>query len=368
MGTKAIKRWSMACLAVLAAGCAGVDAKNLASPTRYTQERVARDLSARPEYAAFLKAGMPYAIIPGLAQDFIPQGLAFDTARNWMLVSGYRGGGRKSMLFILDAATGSMVGKVVFELPDGSAYAGHAGGVAVTGADVYISSDAALYRCTMAALEAAVSSSGVSDAEPGVVRFADSTMTPTRASFCSASAGVLWVGDFEHGAGYPTGNFRHMQARDGTDHRAWIVGYRLKPGETLAGHSVDSRGFVVPDLILSVGSRIQGMAVVAGGSMALSRSFGRNDPSSIVWYVDPTRSEPHARVRLGNSEVPLWFLDRFQERKTMIAPPMSEGLAEMGGRVHVLFESGAVAYRTGAGRARDPIDRIWTIDPRLFLE
>jgi len=361
-------RLAMVCLAALAVGCAGVGTKNLAVPTRFTQERVAGDLPARPGYASFLEAGMPGAVIPGLAQDFVPQGVAFDEGRNWILVTGYRTGGSRSMLFILDAATGSMVGKAVFELPDGSAYSGHAGGIAILGNHAYISSDSMLHGFSMAGLEIAIASSAASSVEPVVVRFADSTMTPTRASFCSASAGVLWVGDFEHGVAYPTADFRYMKARDGAEHRAWTVGYELESGDTLAGRLVDARGFAVPDLVLSTGGRIQGFAVVAGGVIALSRSFGRNNASAILFYSDPTRDKPHAHVRLGNSDVPLWFLDGFQERKTMIAPPMSEGLAEIGGRLLVLFESGAATYRLGAGRARDPVDRIWTIELAQFLE
>jgi hypothetical protein len=272
------------------------------------------------------------------------------------------------MLFVLDATTGLVSGNVVFELPDGVPYYGHAGGVAVLGDDAYISSDTMVYRFSMAGLEKVIASSGVSSLEPSVIRFIDFMTTPTRASFCSAVAGVLWVGDFEHGAVYPTADFRHMKARDGSEHRAWIVGYKLEPGETLADRPVDPRGFAIPDSILSIGDRIQGMAVVPGGIMALSQSFGRSNPSSILFYVDPTSGAPHAYVRTGNSVVPLWFLDGFQKRYALTAPPMSEGLTERDGRILVLFESGATVYRSGTSRARDPIDRIWTLDQSRFLK
>jgi hypothetical protein len=363
-----LARLTIACLAVFPAGCAGFGARDIAAPTGYTQERVAPDFPASPEYAAFLAAGVPDAVIPGLTQDFVPQGLAFDSARNWILVTGYRADGRPSMLFVIDAETRRMSGKAVFELPDGALYSGHAGGIAILGNDAYISSETRVYRFSMAGLGKAIASAGVPGVEPGVVRFIDFMTTPTRASFCSAAAGVLWVGDFEYGAAYPTGDFRHMKARDGSDHRAWIAGYTLEPGATLAGRPVDSRGFAIPDSILSVGDRIQGMAVVPGGTIILSRSFGRNNPSSLLVYVDPTSGAPHARVGLGGADVPLWFLDGLQKRKTMMAPPMSEGLAEAGGRVLVLFESGAAVYRSAAGRAPYPIDRIWTLDPALLLQ
>lgn len=74
----------------------------------------------------------------------------------------------------------------------------------------------------------------------------------------------------------------------------------------------------------------------------------------------------HDFFTLDNSmRVPVWHLDSTNLEHSITAPPMSEGIAVVGDKLAVLYESGADKYRR---TARLPQDRIHLLDLDLLME
>ncbi|MBQ7454884.1 MAG: lamin tail domain-containing protein, partial [Clostridia bacterium] len=121
--------------------------------------------------------------------------------------------------------------------------------------------------------------------------------------------------------------------------------------EALAG------GDAVPDYILSMTERIQGVTVKEG-RIYLSQSFGRRAYSLIFRYGNMLEGEPGAYAELSGRSVPIWKLDSSTLEEVLLAPPMSECLCTVGDAIYVLFESAAQAY---IGNAENPMDRAFRL-------
>lgn len=313
----------------------------------YTQNEVSSSVLDEQGYETFASLGEGSAIIPGLSQGFVPQGLAYWRDTDWLLVSGYSDDGA-SRLIVIDRQHGDLLKVLTLENDDGSLFNGHSGGVALDMHSVYIASDGFVYTASLESIRQAGS--------VDTLRFLSSFKTPTNASFCTWFNGILWVGDFYYGKGYPSAPYKHRVNRDGEPTRAWIAGYDSEP---VAGSGV-------PDYILSVGDRIQGMSVDDASHIVLSQSYGRRNDSALLFFNTPLGTEPDEHVELYGSRVPLWHLDGYNAVKTLCAPPMSEGIAWTSSGIFVLFESAAKKYMHGSPKSRNPLDRIWRLKPELL--
>jgi len=328
-------------------------------PMIYTQE----DVCDQPSLGAFKKfsdCATEEFTVPGLNQSMVPQGMDYWAERGWMLISGYctdetLNGGKGSVLLAVDLQSGKLMGEYYLKNVDGTYYTGHAGGVAVTEKNVYISGNKMLYRIPLTEL--------IDAAQCGDAQFAEEISVPVNGSFCNYSGGILWVGDFQYSTSYLTEEFRHMTNRQGSRYYAWTVGYRVDETTEngIQAASMVKGSYATPDYILSITERIQGMAYLPEvGQIALSQSYGRTNGSTLFFYADPMSETPHDHATLNGGSVPVWFLDNKLETKIMPTIPMSEGIANVGGKLYVLFESGANKYRLGGGK--QPTDMVYAVD------
>jgi hypothetical protein len=329
-------------------------------PTIYTQEDVCPE-PALSSYKKFSACATAQFIVPGLNQSIVPQGMDYWEEMGWMLISGYcsdesKNGGKGSALFAVDVESGKMVAEYYLKNMDGSYHTSHAGGVAVTKKNVFIANGGVLFRIPLTDLLK----------QCGDVTIVEEIKVPVRASLANCSGGILWVGDFQYGTSYPTQDFQKMRNRQGAWYYAWTVGYvldettenELKP--TVMAE-VDGQSYAIPDYILSTTERIQGMAYLPEvGQIVLSQSYGRTNSSTLFFYEDPLGQEPHTQFEWGGFKIPVWFLDNKLSTKEMPAIPMSEGIANVNGKLYVLFESGADKYRLGGGK--QPTDMVYAVD------
>ncbi len=308
------------------------------------------DFSAYPEFLAACEKSF---IVPALAEKMVPQGMDIWEERGWLLISGYFDDPEtsdRSVLLAIDMNTGAYVGEYYLTNADGTPHTSHAGGVAVTEKNIYISASSQLHRIPLSSI--------IQAGQSGNIMIADSVSVPVRASFCNYSEGYLWVGDFYYGSSYPTDTWRHMKNREGRKYCAWTVGYELdensengfKPGSIVEG------SYATPDIIFSMTERIQGFTV-GGGKVILSQSYGRNNDSVIYLYENPMGTDPHQQVELNGNQIDLYFLDGKLNCETLKTPPMSEGIAARNGALYILYESGADKYANGGGKC--PTENIW---------
>ena len=309
-------------------------------------------------FPRFNKLATPTLIVPGLDQKIVPQGMDIWAEQGWVMMSGYFSDTSVSdcsMIVAIDMATGTVAAEYKIKNPDGSNHTGHAGGVAITPKNMFISTGAKLLRIPLSQL--------VEVGRQGDIRIVEEINVPVRASFCNYSGGYLWVGDFYYGKNYPTDEYRHMKNNTGKMYYAWSVGYVL---DATADNEIgttrwhDGMEYATPDVILSIDQKIQGMAVVDSNYIALSQSYGRGNDSKILLYDNVLSTTPHDTFTLNGVSVPLWFLDSKTEARDFSAPPMSEGLAAFDGKLYILFESGAEKYRLDGGKR--PTDEIWAME------
>ncbi|MFD0681788.1 MULTISPECIES: hypothetical protein [unclassified Paenibacillus] len=300
-----------------------------------------------PEIKPFLQKAKPGPIVPALLQNAVPQGLAYIEDKKWMLVSHYREDGKPSLLSVIDASSGKMVKAVELYKNSGTPYTGHAGGITASKKHVWISSDKDVYYVNLEDI--------VKAENGGKLAFAGSVQSDTRASFTAYEDGILWIGEFAHGSDYLTDKSHYLMNRDDKQHKAWAEGYRLNPETDLPSTKPEQgQGPIAPDYILSLPDRIQGMSV-AKDHIWLSQSYGRNNASTLYRFNINMTEKPHSKAAVRSTEIPVWFLDSKNEADKMELPPMSEGIFESAGQLHILFESGAAKYKTSSSYALDRI-------------
>ena len=307
-------------------------------------------------YKDFTSSAEKSYLIPALKETMIPQGMDIWRERGWLMISGYFPSAEiseSSVLVAIDMATGAYVGEYYITNTDGTPHTSHAGGVAITERDMYIANGSTLFRIPLTEF--------LNAGQCGKVTIADSFVVPVRASFCNYSEGYLWVGDFQYGSSYPTAEYSHMTNRDGKMYYAWTVGYEvdLTTENGIKAEAMVEGSYATPDIVFSMTEKIQGFAITEK-TVALSQSYGRGNGSKIYLYENPMGSEAHGQVEINGKSVPLYFLDSKTPSKSISAPPMSEGLAAMDGKLYILFESGADKYANDGGT--DPTEHVWIMD------
>ncbi|WP_164716592.1 S-layer homology domain-containing protein [Paenibacillus whitsoniae] len=320
---------------------------------QHITQTVRADNPQAPAYQMLWDVSKPGPVVPGLVEDFVPQGMAYDKAHDWIITTSYMEDKRPSTLSVLDAKTGLLVKYV--NLYDGSTpYNGHAGGVAVSKNHVWIASGSYLYQLKMEDL--------IQAPNKGSVSFESKFLTVANASFTTYADGVLWSGEYYYPPTYNTDGSHALLTRDNTYQYAWAAGYRLDDQtDVLPSGKMNGTSAVVPDLILSLPDKIQGMAVL-GDSIMLSQSYSRSRDSDLLKYEKPDfTGTPHTLAAIGATEVPVWFLDNSAKaagNNDLLVPPMLENTIERNGELYLLFESGANAYRDTANYVMDRMQKV----------
>ena len=85
------------------------------------------------------------------------------------------------------------------------------------------------------------------------------------------------------------------------------------------------------------------------GSIVLSTSWGLS-PSHLYFYpraLQELYSVPEKTYRIGETEVPLYYLESSILQKTVKAPPMAEELVYQDGKILIMNESASDKYIFG---------------------
>ena len=86
--------------------------------------------------------GNPNYLVPGQTENMIPQGLTYLPEKDWILVSSYdKSEENPSVIFALDRETGNFAAQFNLYTPDGEMWQCHAGGIAVSDYNLYVTSD-----------------------------------------------------------------------------------------------------------------------------------------------------------------------------------------------------------------------------------
>lgn len=260
--------------------------------------------------------------IPGLNDGFVPQGFEYLSDSGQFLVSGYMKDISKSSRIYVVNDKGKKVATTELLQADGQAYTGHCGGIATNGEYLYISSEEELSVFSLADVL-----SGGTATQLGSIEIGE------RVSFCTYYDGYLLAGAFEYEGHYNTPDYHHLTTPAGDENTALVWIYKADENGVFG---IDSQ----PVAALSVREWVQGLAITDEGRIVLSTSWGLND--SGLWLYDMDTS------RVGEvNGVPLYYLDSANLVETVKAPPMTEEMVYLDGRVYVMTESACTKYIFG---------------------
>lgn len=301
------------------------------------------------DYMTMVKQG---PVIPGLFQGFIPQGKAYLPEYDLAAISNYMAGDRAAALAIVSMKKGDIENVLWLHDKDGGLHRGHMGGIAVSGNHMWLASEEFFYKIPVENVINAPENSELSLGAP--------FSTEVRCSFATAFGGVVYIGEFRtRGRRYSTRASHTYKTRDGTRNHALMAGFVLDEQTGSIKPSMKSSQTAFPSFFISIPDKVQGAAFI-GNYIILSQSYGRRNTSVLSVYRNPLlRGADNSFTLENGKEVPVWYLDGLNHVKSINAPPMTEGIANVNGDLAVLFESGSDKYRWSA---RFPQDRIQIMD------
>lgn len=280
--------------------------------------------------------------VPGLSDPFVPQGMCYVDEREVWLITGYMSEGedKNSRLYVIDGDTVTCI-KLLKE--DNSDYTAHAGGVTSLGSDVWVVSGNNAYRFDIAQILSAENN--------GYLAAKDSFHTACGGATCFVADGLLWVAEFYESRDYKIEG-HSFKVSGGTN-------YALACAYTVDTSGKGGVANEIPVKILSLDEKVQGITI--GEQIITSTSYGRKNDSYLYFYDNPLSGEADSTFTVGDTQVPVWFLDDDVLTKKLKAPTMTEGIEVKDGRLFVLFESAAQKYTSGSNKSRYPHDDVWSI-------
>ena len=170
--------------------------------------------------------------IPGLSEDFVPQGMDYDD-RGYFWVTGYMTDGSASPIYMVNKDSGETVKTVYLANEDGSAYTGHAGGIALSWDYVYVAggSDRCVY--VYGAEELANAADGASVRALGSIatKTSDTDYLEPACLFVDDNYHHLYVFEFYKDPEYPTPADHKMTTPAGDYNQALAVAFPLNASE-----------------------------------------------------------------------------------------------------------------------------------------
>ena len=265
-------------------------------------------------YSEYYSIKTEICINPGLNDGFVCQGIAVSEEDSVILVCGYMKDKSNSRIYVTDFESNSYYVELT---RDGEKYTGHAGGLAITGENVYIANAKKIYSFSL--------SSVLSASNGDIIDIGSGTKVNTNASFVYTDEEFLYVGEFHDGGKYVIENHEHETA-EGT-HYAICTKYALSDLET-------------PVAVYTLRNNVQGICFMPRGKVVLSTSYGLTDT---VYYIYDLAGATYSGLTFDGA--PVYCLDKLV--KEIHGPAMGEDLDYFNGNIITLTESASTKYIFG---------------------
>ena len=278
------------------------------------------------KYWDYFRNSRAYFVIPGLNDNFVPQGFDYMDEDGVYLMCGYMSDDTPSRVYVRRPEV-SGYASYFTELyyPDYSPYLKHTGGICHNGEYVYIAGDDGV---DVFSLESIL--------DGGDAFMLGTIPTGHDMAFCSFHNGYLFAGNFYFPEHYETPDHHRITTPAGDQNTSLITVFRA---DESAEFGIDSQAVAA----ISAPDKVQGMCFTENG-IVLSISWSLTD--SNLLYYDPD-DQRVGSVEVLTGEVPLYYLDSACLTHTVVLPPMSEELVYRDGRVEVMCESACNKYIYG---------------------
>ncbi|MCK5201657.1 MAG: hypothetical protein KAR21_25060, partial [Spirochaetales bacterium] len=162
--------------------------QNFQIPKLVQQEISAEESGDREEYSLYNGIMEKGPLIPGIFQAAVPQGMAYYSNEDLMLISNYMFDGRPSCITAVSMEDEKLIKTLWLLNPDGSPHMGHVGGLAVSKRYLWIASGKGVYYVSLEVL--------MNQQDNTNLRMTAFVATAAKGSFATFSDGILWVGEF----------------------------------------------------------------------------------------------------------------------------------------------------------------------------
>lgn len=263
-------------------------------------------------------------LIPGLNDNWVPQGFDYLEESDTYLFCGYMSDDTASRVYIRSGAGDESYVNLIYT--DGTPYVKHAGGICHNGEFVYIAGDDGVDVFSLDDILDGGDAKKLGKIELG-----------HDMAYCSFYNGYLLAGNFYYPETYETPAHHRITTPAGDANTALITVF--KADET-AQFGIDP----IPVAAISTPGKVQGICFTSDEQIVLSTSYSL--ASSHLYYhrIDTTRT---GEVTACGTTVPLIYLDSATLTDTVTLPPMSEELVCRDGRVYILCESACNKYFYG---------------------
>ena len=279
-------------------------------------------------YREFYRAASAAFPIPGLAENFVPQGIE-SCGNGEFLLSGYISTSGFSRLYYISADGAARFIRVVDQ--EGNSLASHSGGICTNGPYTYLAGGRG--RCYV------LSSADIFDQTSHEANVLGVLETDNAASFCCLTEDHLLVGEYEYGR-FRTAASHHITTPSGDRNTAVMLSYPLDGTKPFGVEPEPDRAYSLP-------GRIQGACATDDGRIVLSASSFLNSSQLLLYDRQSVVQGSHGIYWNDGSPIPIFFLDTGSCVDVLHLPPYSEEAVYVDGRVYVLFESAANRFQFG---------------------
>lgn len=303
-------------------------------------------------YSSFYNVAEDEFYIPDLVDGFVPQGFAYMEEEKAFLACGYMSNGKDaSRVYVISEDGDEYYYTELSQAAMKENYVGHAGGIAYYEEYVYIAGDTGI---DIFSLEAILDE----DVErTPLINTVDTSKYNVDPAFCFVEDDQLFVGNFHNGEENKAHENHKLTANDRDANSAVMLSYSL-----LSSYS-DSNYYIAlhPNALYSMPDKVQGVCiipekrneegkVVQSSKLVLSTSYGMN--ASYIYVHDTAKiaekTYPGAKEMIGSEHnVPLYVIDSYTLVDTIEAPPMSEEIVYLDGKIWIMNESASNKYVFG---------------------
>ena len=266
--------------------------------------------------------------IPDLNIGYVPQGMCYVSSKNIILQTSYNDEA-SSRLYVFDYNRKELICK--FDLKDSSGHdiQSHVGGVASNGNKVWICGDSTLYIYNLSEI--------LSSSENSIKSLKELTLNNS-SDFCfyqynkitnnpneSHYYNILWIGSF-------IVNLNPLSKPA----IPLLYGYNLEKGDDIT--SIDN-----PDYTVAIPDKVQGLYIDTENNFYFSRSYSGFLSSTIDIHENILNSK--TSEYLDNAKRIQYHDYRNTRRiRSIILPPMAEGIFIKDDKLYIIFESAALKY------------------------
>lgn len=315
------------------------------NPAEYSQT-IPDNMRGVGGYEDFVAISNKGAIIPGLTEGLIPQGICYVEEQDVFLVTGYHKGGASSVISVIDKENEKIIKNILLCSNDGKPFRGHVGGIASDGKWVWISSEKSIYVISYEMIENASNMDSIN--------LPEGNECPVKADYIFYSGSYLWVGEYNYAPFYKTDSSHYATDSDGKEYNALVVGYSLSPEHD----NIEKAEFA-----LYVPDKVQGIILQNDGSIILSCSFWCFEDSKLMCYYLGDNSQDSS-IMLDEEEISVYYLEDQYLEWEICMPPMSEGIAFADENYYIIFESASLLY---SWYSRDQLGNIMIVPSKSLF-